>query len=507
MVSGGARCVALALVVAACRAGAPAAAPATAAAQPDPCRIPARDTARGAPSIGTEGAIDLRNLYRGPRSPADSLAFAHVYETLVGVSCDGRLVPAIAARWTDAGDTSGLTWRLYLREDATFHGGVRIDPEDVVAAWHERAEGAAAENDPRGLAVQAVTVEADRALTVRFRDPQRYGPRALADPWFAVHAPSAQYPEVRLGTGPASAPLPGAISPEDGSLHLTRRWPWERQSAFSILRLIPGNDPRDLLDRGVNVLRTRDRRTIEYAAARRDLRVQALPADRAYVLVSPARHYAARAASTPEASGYPPASDPRWSPLRAGLARDILRTSDEQRVHDWWVSSAEVVGCATTQPHRTPRWTAAATQRRPRRLVYEASDRTAADLAERLVVLAASEGAQPAEAISLTTLLPELRPGDERILAAGVGDSAHATGLLAGDDAAYILQLPRRVFDACAAWRSLAMRAPWLGPRDVAFIVESAPALITNARAPALRIDWIGMLRVAEPTLAASPRQ
>ena len=69
-----------------------------------------------------------------------------------------------------------------------------------------------------------------------------------------------------------------------------------------------------------------------------------------------------------------------------------------------------------------------------------------------------------------------------------------------GADVAYILPLPRRPLGACAAWRSIIARAPWVTASNLALIADAGPTLITGPRAPALTVDWDNTLRVVTRT-------
>ena len=505
MVRSRARFVALVVAVGACRA--------TGTSRPieigdgrDPCLIPAREAFDGAATFGTEGTIDLANLHRDPRSPADSLVFAHLYETLVKVTCDGRLVPGLAERWSLRDDTSGRVWTLHLRDARAAE--VSISPEDVIDAWRSRRSAIGSERDPRALAIESVAIESDRAVTIRFRDPHPDGPRVLADPYFAVSRTS-QDPTAIRGTGPFPVVHAGDPTPGDGSVALVP--PVGTGDGTRMLRIVPSDDPRDLIDRGVNVLRTRDRRSIAYAATRRESRTQPLPADQAYILVAPARAAAASgespSAGAIDTTSYAGVNDARWESLRTALSRDVLRMSEPQRTDGWWLAPDVVSRCEITIPTRVP-WTTPRSPMRARRLVFDARDSVGAALARRIVVLAAADAPPSPEADAVRALLPELAaPAPDRLVAWGASDVELASGLLAGADAAYLVSLPRRVLDPCAHWRTVSAMAPWLRPGHVAFIVESAPVLITNAGAPALTIDWIGTLRVVGPAGKTSPQR
>ncbi|AUX77607.1 MULTISPECIES: ABC transporter substrate-binding protein [Sinorhizobium] len=55
-----------------------------------------------------------------------------VAETLVTANHNGKIVPALADRWSVSGD--GLTWRFTLRENARFHDGTPVTAETAAAS-------------------------------------------------------------------------------------------------------------------------------------------------------------------------------------------------------------------------------------------------------------------------------------------------------------------------------------------------------------------------------------
>lgn len=170
---------------------------------------------------------------------------------------------------------------------------------------------------------------------------------------------------------------------------------------------------RDVVDVGVAVMATEDPDLIAYAAARPGLEVASLPWDRTYLRL-------ARGATPPLGGDHP---------------------ADAVRVD---ARDAEALSCDTILP---PPDSASATSSR---VVYEAGDRTARELAERVVAIAGG-----------------------RTTAVALGPAELDAALRGGDDLAYIVSVPRVAEDGCNALAALARRAPWLAPHSVLPLIDT----------------------------------
>ena len=112
---------------------------------------------------------------------------------------------------------------------------------------------------------------------------------------------------------------------------------------------------------------------------------------------------------------------------------------------------------------------------RRHRIVYNQSDRSAADLAARLVGLGVlGKGA----------------------VAAGVPASAFAASLRAGGDAAYVLELRRQVYDVCRAALEL---PPWSSAATIEPLLDVRSHAVVRRGIPRMTLDWDGTLRLAPP--------
>ena len=417
------------LLAAACRAGPPTPGAAPAPALPPPgaapsdtmCRItPGPAAKRDTVAVALAEPIDPTHAPQ-PRNDAERFVFAQLYETLIRVDCAGRVLPGLAQSWEASGDR----WTFTLRDDARFWDGAPVTARDVVAAWRARDSTFA----------QSATILGDRTISVR---PPVAPVEPLADPALAVtkRAPGGDWP---IGTG-------GHWVSETDAAGVLSVVP-VRRGALPALRVstVPPGRSRDALDEGSDLVITGDPAVLEYAATRPGYVDEALDWNRTYVLLAPGH------------------SD--------GLA-DIKRESLRDAVHldarpaEWtgdqfWLAQLEACGFPTTRD------TAPSTPRR-QRVVYDQSDRNAADLAARLVGLGAL---------------------GKRSAATGLAPAAFAAALRAGGDAAYVLSLRRRVFDVCRAALEL---PPWSWTATVQPLLDVRPHALVRRGLPPLQLDWDG---------------
>jgi hypothetical protein len=96
-------------------------------------------------------------------------------------------------------------------------------------------------------------------------------------------------------------------------------------------------------------------------------------------------------------------------------------------------------------------------------VVFDAGDRTARELAERIVALA----------------------GDTAAAAVGLGPAELDAALRAGDDLAFIVSVPRVADHGCDAVATLARRAPWLAPHSIIPLIDTrAHAIVPRPPRP-----------------------
>ena len=202
--------------------------------------------------------------------------------------------------------------------------------------------------------------------------------------------------------------------------------PWTVRLTISqdeaTVRRLRGDAARDAIDAGSVLMATDDLDLVAYAASRPDLEVTPLSWDRTYLQLSPARQ----------------------PTLGDGAGSDAVRVD---------ARPATPPRCDSIIP-RAP-----SPSDRPSsmRVVYDAADRTARDLAERIVAL--SDRAD--------------------VTAVGIAAAAVDAALERGADLAYLVSVPRASY--CDALIALSQRATWL---TSGFIV---PLIDTRAHAIAPR--------------------
>jgi peptide/nickel transport system substrate-binding protein len=98
---------------------------------------------------------------------------------------DGKIVPALADRWSVSGD--GLTWRFTLRENARFHDGAPVTPETAAASLKRALAGVGVLYQ---VPLAAITSEG-REVVVRLTKPFSALPAYLVHFSTIVLAPSS----------------------------------------------------------------------------------------------------------------------------------------------------------------------------------------------------------------------------------------------------------------------------------------------------------------------------
>jgi hypothetical protein len=429
---------------------------ATPVVTPDECALIG---ATGEP-ITTVVLTDRIDPSRAPRPSNESerLLFRQVYETLVRADCMGRVVSGLAASWRL--DADGSTWIVTLREGARFADGTPVTAGDVRASWTRGGELL-----PHvSRLVQSVVPVGDAALAIGLRHHGKDAPIALAHPDLAVARPAADSPWP-LGT------MASRVAPDGDKaaalITLTR-------DGLPDLRFLaaPG-DPRDLLDRGVDLLLTRDPAALDYAATLPDLQSVPLAWLRTQVLL---------------ARGRPPAAPYPSEAARQALADDAIRGDGRgARGPSWWQMRPEceiATAPQREQPVATPR------------IVYDTGDAAARDLAERLAGLA--RRSDPVATAFLDLLLPN-RPSQTVLRAAGLSGEALAAARRRGTDAGYVISVDSRPIAPCRDLEALIASAPWLDPETIVPLVDTRLHAIVRRGRSGLTADWDGGLAIAGP--------
>jgi hypothetical protein len=402
-----------ALLVGACAR--PSRAPLAPAGGPAGCQLAGGAATR--PPVITVALTDSVDPTHAPvaRNDAERLVFAHLYETLVRFDCEGRALPALAESWTSS--DGGRRWTFTLRADAQFWDGVPVTARDIVVG--------------KGGTGYTLTPIDARSVGVWLARASDAVPAFLGDPALAVTkaAPHGDWP---IGTGRYW--VTGAnTTPEE----------IRAQSAAGdtlVFRQASGKDPRDLLDAGVDVLVTRDRAVLDYAATQSAFTVVELPWDRIYVFAAVERPTI------------------RLDGLEQAVRSEARRP---QGGGFWW---EELQRCGPA-PVATP---PAASPTAPRRIAYVRGDPAARDLAARIAALGGGT-------------------------AAGLTPADFAKALNGGTAAGYVLALPRAVPEPCRAARDLL--PPW--PASVAALVETRARAVVRGGVSRWVMDVDGTVHLA----------
>ena len=185
---------------------------------------------------------------------------------------------------------------------------------------------------------------------------------------------------------------------------------------------------RDAIDSGATIVATDDVELLAYATSRPELAVTPLPWDRTYFWLTSGSADSLGVASLPDA---------------------VRADARPAAVHP---------ACAFVWPEAAPNSATAHSLR----VVYAAGDRTAQELAERIVAIVG--GAAVASPLDVPALDAALR---------------------AGDELGYVVSLPRRAAFECDSLVMLAQGIPWLGPHRVRPLIDTRAHAIAP-RAPRL---------------------
>ena len=310
--------------------------------------------------------------------------------TPVRVDCEGRRLPELATGWSP--DVSGRFWTLVLESSAA----------ELADAWRTRTAVL------RWAGIESLVPLDDHRLVVGFAQRADSLPRVLADT--ALGVPRSRAPRPVLVVAP------------------------------------PASDPRDQLDRAVDLVQTDDPALLDYARQRGDRTILPLPWSRTYLLLIPAGG---------EGVGDVVGADS--AAFRHALARDAVRADARgSEPPHWWEAA---MGC---DPPR-----ASTSARRSGEVVYPRDDRVARDLGQRIVALSAASD----------------------VTARGVDKVEFAAALRAGSARAYVLAVPRHSLLPCGE------RADWPAGSAVVPLVDVRSSLIARRYAPALTTDWDGSVR------------
>jgi hypothetical protein len=391
----------------------PASPPPVAPDQRDECRL-SGDSAASLDTftVALTDPVDWARVST-PTNDSERLLFRQLFETLVRVDCRGEIRQGIADGWNS--DSTGRIWTFTLPEPGQFTDHPPITAGTVASSWKARGPGVQA------LGIDSAVALDDRTLRVTLRASRDSAPRLFADPLLSVdHRVAAVHDPSGRVVVPNNPPVDFELS--------------------------SAGDPRDALDRGVDLVVTRDPAVTEYVASRPEFVTFPLPWSRTYALL--------QFAGTQPISGIPGADS-----LRRSLASDVVQAEARPAQPPFWWSGPQScrrdVLMGVTLP-TSPR------------LVYSRTDETARALAERIVALS----------------------GNTQLRAAGLGEIDFAAALRDRRERGYIVFLPRNVAAPCHASAALPTGG-WLEP-----LIDTRARAIVRRGAPPLSIDWDGSIKM-----------
>lgn len=318
--------------------------------------------------------------------------FRQLFETLVRLDCTGNVRPGLAVAWS--ADPDHRAWNFTLRDSGA---------AGIVSSWQERPAVATA------LGIETVSAEGDGRLRVTMRDPLDSVPRVFADPALALRR----------------QPVPGALE-------------------FRVEH----TDARDALDRGGDILVTRDPTLVEYAASKPDVVTFPLPWSRTYVLLR-----------TVPGDPIP----------RSAIGEAVRADARPAEPPFWWE------GRGTCDEPQVP-----AARAPSQRVVYVRGDEVARGLAERIVALGSSGAGLRTAALMPTEFRASLSSGVER---------------------AYVIAVPRTSFAPCRD------SGRWPTGATVLPLIDTRAHAIIRRGTPDVSVDWDGTVRLQdEAERAAEPR-
>jgi hypothetical protein len=311
--------------------------------------------------------------------------------------------------------------------------------------------------------VESIAIVDDRAMAITLRSQRVDVPVALAHPDLAIAKSVADSPWP-LGT------RSGRIAPDNHTPAATAATviTVTRDTLSSLRFLVATGDPRDLLDGGVDLVLTRDPAALDYAATLSQFQSVPLAWQRIHVLLTPGR-----SRSSPSLS----------ADARQGLADDAVRGEARgARGPFWWQMLPDCdVSLSPPQIQSLP----------TPRIVYDASDAAARDLAERFVGMVRASG--PAATALLDVLLPD-RPRRTYQRATGLTGEALARARRLGTDAGYVVSLDSRPADPCRDLQSLMDGVRWLDPETILPLVETRLQAIVRRGRSGVTAEWDGGL-------------
>ena len=386
------------------------------------------------------------------RNESERLVFHHLYESVNLIpNCDTGLL--VEAHVSD----DGLVASLRLRDDARFWDGTPVTAHDVA----ETLENARAFTE----GIDSITTPDDRTIDIHVA-VRGFEWKALQSPTLAITKRSADiWP---MGTGPYQIVDSGIRDRV-----LTMRPSFDSKKPVLQYFDARGIDPRNVLDPGfsprIDLTFVDDPNLVEYATGQNRFHAMELRESKAYFLLSVTR---VPALETSESIATFPDS------VKQAMADDAVRNASAYPL----ATSRGVLGGCDPLTGGNPTATVPPT----RRILYDASDPTARDLADRVVALATTTSRF---VTVLWAAIPGINSASPRAAAVGVSAAEFATSLASGSDFAYVVALPLGHPESCFLPRELIRMAPWLGMGRAPLHLKTIPLVSTAPYAVAARSE------------------
>jgi hypothetical protein len=426
----------LAVLFVGCRTGA---APGTAPPQAAAC-ILADDTARSSISFALSEPVDPAHA-PVPANAAEGIVFRQLYETLLTLDCDGRIVAGLAESW--AATEGGRVWEFRLRANATFWDGQPVTASAVQDSWNAHA----------GARNSVTTVLDARRLRVQFFE-DTVDASLFAHPAFAV-ARRDMPAGWRIGSGLFRPDLQDDVR----VIAIRRRDARAEMPASIVFQAVSGSDLRRSLDGRVAALISDHRAVLDYARALPGYTSVPLPWSQTYALAS-------------HAAGVAPPAD-----ALAALARDAV-PGDARATN-------AAVACLPQPPASTSALPFAPS------IIYARDDAAARGIAERIVALSWPVARAPEW---LRSLLPPNYGTAGVPIARGIDRAAVVDSLRTRRALAYVVSLPRDARASCDGDAPIA-RALLDSRLSVTPLVDTRAYLIHRSGLGRVAVDGDGVIR------------
>ncbi|MCP4290826.1 MAG: hypothetical protein GY780_03205 [bacterium] len=224
-----------------------------------------------------------------PHNPSERLVFAHLYETLINVDCQGNITGGLASAWSCTEDST--VWVFTIRRGARFWDGTHVTSRDVRDAWAAN-QGCPRRGDQTPLwtwfNARAKTIKLidETRLAIQLPEPQSRFPLLLAHPATAISVKRDGW-TWPVGSGPlrlrASSPAPMPDLDCLPNPHHPKDPIWKKLT----FRVLPGADVRDLVSRDVDLCLTRRLDAVRFYQDMPGFSTATLPWNKLYLLVCP----------------------------------------------------------------------------------------------------------------------------------------------------------------------------------------------------------------------------